>query len=104
MDEKTEVKYLRVLVDNGFSDVPESRLPEIEAALAELDVSNIGSITSFGSDTQKHMEIPPPSSFGKSEIGRLRCGSNTMRPPGTWIGLRRFWRTIRCGFFGTADF
>ncbi len=55
MDDKTEVKYLRVLVDNGFSDVPESRLPEIEQGLAELDVSNIGSITSFGSDTQKHM-------------------------------------------------
>lgn len=55
MDEKTEIKYLRVIVDNDLSDLSESQLPAVESALTELDVSNIACITQFGSDTQKHM-------------------------------------------------
>ncbi|MBP5411056.1 MAG: toxic anion resistance protein [Lachnospiraceae bacterium] len=55
MDNKTEIKYLRVLVDNELSDVSEAQLPLIEENIAALDVSDIGSITKFGSDTQKHM-------------------------------------------------
>ena len=55
MDEKTEIKYLRVLVDNELSDISEEQLPAIERAVSELDVSDIAGITRFGGDTQKRM-------------------------------------------------
>lgn len=55
MDEKNEIGYLRVIADNPGLGLDAVDIPKIETSLAELDCSDINSITRYGLDTQKKM-------------------------------------------------
>ena len=55
MDDNKEIGYLRVIASNPGLGLNVSDIPQIETSVAELDTSDINSITRFGLDTQKKM-------------------------------------------------
>ena len=55
MDDNKEIGYLRVIAGNPGLGLNDGDIPQIETSVAELDCSDINSITRFGLDTQKKM-------------------------------------------------
>ena len=55
MDQQSEMKHLRVIADNPNLDLEPEDFKNIETSLAQLDVSNVNSITQYGVDIQKKM-------------------------------------------------
>ncbi|MBO4280274.1 MAG: toxic anion resistance protein [Lachnospiraceae bacterium] len=55
MDENKEIGYLRVIAGNPGLGLDVADIPQIETSVAELDCSDITSITRYGLDTQKKM-------------------------------------------------
>ena len=55
MDETKEIGFLRIIAGNPTLGLDAVDIPKIEQSVAELDCSDITSITKYGLDTQKKM-------------------------------------------------
>ena len=55
MDETKEIGFLRIIAANPALGLDAVDIPKIETSVAELDCSDITSITKYGLDTQKKM-------------------------------------------------